>query len=167
MAKTKCKVCGATGYAKNRKGCHYCQPKEAKPMSEQHYIEIKPKHCSKCGKDYTPIIHSNECPHDKIDVGGQDELLDLVKEIVADFGAEVISQPQRDYPKLTDSATKEILAKAKQHYEQKRMDRPELRICETNPYRDAPDSACEGIYEAGKEAQLEADRKALKETEEG
>lgn len=39
------------------------------------------------------------------------------------------------------------------------MDRPELRILETNPYHDAPDSACEGIYEAGKEAQLEADRR--------
>lgn len=49
------------------------------------------------------------------------------------------------------------LAQALEH----RLDRPELRILETNPYHDAPDSACEGIYEAGKEAQLEADRELL------
>ena len=44
---------------------------------------------------------------------------------------------------------------------QKKLDRPELKICEANPYHDAPDSSAEGIYEAGKEAQLEADRKLL------
>lgn len=38
---------------------------------------------------------------------------------------------------------------------------PELRICETNPYWDAPNSSAEGIYEAGKQAQLEADKKVV------
>ena len=60
---------------------------------------------------------------------------------------------------------KDIEAKIPLHnaqlLQQKSQDRPELRIVETNPYWDTPDSACEGIYEAGKEAQLEADRKAL------
>ena len=37
----------------------------------------------------------------------------------------------------------------------------ELRIVETNPYWDAPNSSAEGIYEAGKEAQIEADREIL------
>lgn len=44
-------------------------------MSELNYVEIKPKHCTECGKDYTPIIHSDECPHNKVGVSEQDELL--------------------------------------------------------------------------------------------
>lgn len=50
-------------------------------MSEQNYVGIKPKHCSECGRDYTPIIHSDECPHDKVAIGEQDE---LVQEIIRD-----------------------------------------------------------------------------------
>ena len=38
---------------------------------------------------------------------------------------------------------------------------PELKILGTNPYWDAPDESAEGIYEAGKEAQLEDDRRTL------
>jgi len=36
-----------------------------------------------------------------------------------------------------------------------------LTILKANPYWDAPDESAEGIYEAGKEAQLESDRAKL------
>jgi len=42
--------------------------------SEQNYVEIKPKRCTKCGEDYTPIIHSDECPHNKVGVSEQKRL---------------------------------------------------------------------------------------------
>lgn len=58
------------------------------------YIEIKPEHCKKCGKDYTPIIHSNECPHSKI-VTEQDGLLLTDEEL--ENKLELISQASIGY----------------------------------------------------------------------
>jgi len=37
----------------------------------------------------------------------------------------------------------------------------ELTVIETNPYWDAPHGSLEGVYEAGKQAQCEADKKRL------
>ena len=41
---------------------------EPKPTENIGYVGIVPKHCEKCGVEYTPIIYKDECPHDKAPV---------------------------------------------------------------------------------------------------
>jgi len=125
-------------------------------MNEQHYVEIKPKRCTECGEDYTPIIHSDECPHDKVGVSEQDELLtmEIVDELIKQAFYPI--PPPREFSAtvriLVTDTWRRAMYEAKQHYpimyqeeaefigwlldkgwippeeaKQKRLDRPELR----------------------------------------
>ena len=85
-------------------------------MSKQNYVGIKPKNCCDCGKDYTPIIHSDECPHDRINVREQDVLVLTNQEYMK--LVKYVPFPAHDLRKVA----KAQLAKVLKH----RLDRPEL-----------------------------------------
>jgi len=79
-------------------------------ISEQLYVEIKPKHCTECGEDYTPIIHSDECPHDKVGVSEQkrldrSELREKIKNLIR-----IPYASFENYEQWLDDVTDQILA---------------------------------------------------------
>ena len=102
-------------------------------MNGQNYVGIEPKHCIECGKDYTPVVCSGKCPHNKIDVNEQKrpdrpDREKVGKALQRKFNldrAMYLRHPERDeyFNKMADEA----LYQAEKLGYRKLSDRPELR----------------------------------------
>lgn len=58
------------------------------------YIGIKPKHCEKCGRDYTPVIFGDECPHSRLETEQDKELFEPILNVITGAITTNISYPK-------------------------------------------------------------------------